>query len=56
MIKEKAGQNNQLDFLEKFSDLANKKYLPQITKDIENMQLGLQLYKRDILQKSINAL
>jgi hypothetical protein len=50
LIKEKAGQNNQLDFLEKFSDLANKKYLPQITKDIENMQLGLQL-----LEDTINA-
>ncbi len=50
LIKEKAGQNNQLDFLEKFSGLANKKYLPQITKDIENMQLGLQL-----LEDTINA-
>ncbi|MDM9585561.1 hypothetical protein [Nostoc sp. GT001] len=50
LIKEKAGQNNQLDFLEKFSNLANKKYLPQITKDIENMQLGLQL-----LEDTINA-
>ncbi|MBD2340123.1 hypothetical protein H6G64_24455 [Calothrix sp. FACHB-156] len=50
LIKEKAGQNSQLDFLEKFSELANKKYLPQITKDIENMQLGLQL-----LEDTINA-
>ncbi|MEH1833596.1 MAG: hypothetical protein V7L29_16340 [Nostoc sp.] len=50
LIKEKAGQNNQLDFLEKFSNLATKKYLPQITKDIENMQLGLQL-----LEDTINA-
>ncbi|MEH2062326.1 MAG: hypothetical protein V7K50_08605 [Nostoc sp.] len=50
LIKEKADQNNQLDFLEKFSELANKKYLPQITKDIENMQLGLQL-----LEDTINA-
>ncbi|MEH1902746.1 MAG: hypothetical protein V7L04_15345 [Nostoc sp.] len=50
LIKEKAGQNNQLDFLEKFSGLANKKYLLQITKDIENMQLGLQL-----LEDTINA-
>lgn len=47
-IQEKVGQNNQLDFLEEFSDLANKKYLPQITKDIENMQLGLQLLKDTI--------
>ena len=50
LIKEKASQNNQLDFLEQFSDLANKKYLPQIIKDIENMQLGLQL-----LEDTINA-
>ncbi|BAZ33135.1 hypothetical protein NIES4074_56450 [Cylindrospermum sp. NIES-4074] len=50
LIKEKAGQNNQLGFLEKFSDLANKKYLLQITKDSENMQLGLQL-----LENTINA-
>lgn len=50
LIKEKTGGNNQLDFLEKFSELANKKYLPQITKDIENMQLGLQL-----LEDTINA-
>ncbi|MBW4595932.1 MAG: hypothetical protein KME46_24275 [Brasilonema angustatum HA4187-MV1] len=50
LIKEKAGQNNQLDFLEKFSTLANKKYLPQINKDVENMQLGLQL-----LEDTINA-
>ncbi|MBH8564881.1 hypothetical protein I8748_22305 [Nostoc sp. CENA67] len=50
LIKEKAGKNNQLDFLEKFSNLAQKKYLPQITKDIENMQLGLQL-----LEDTINA-
>lgn len=48
LIKEKASQNNQLDFLEKFSELANKKYLPQITKDIENMQLGLQLLEDTI--------
>jgi hypothetical protein len=48
LIKEKAGQNNQLDFLEKFSELANKKYLPQITKDIENMHLGLQLLEDTI--------
>ncbi|MFN6484481.1 MULTISPECIES: hypothetical protein [unclassified Nostoc] len=50
LIQEKAGQNNQVDFLEKFSELANKKYLPQINKDIENMQLGLQL-----LEDTINA-
>ncbi|MBD2304725.1 hypothetical protein H6G17_04240 [Chroococcidiopsis sp. FACHB-1243] len=42
-IKEKANRSDQLDFLENFSDLATKKYLLQVTKDIENMQLGLQL-------------
>ncbi|BAT51985.1 hypothetical protein NOS3756_09160 [Nostoc sp. NIES-3756] len=50
LIKEKAGKDDKLDFLEKFGDLANKKYLPQITRDIENMQLGLQL-----LEDTINA-
>ncbi|BAZ49854.1 hypothetical protein NIES4103_24670 [Nostoc sp. NIES-4103] len=49
-IKEKAGKNNQLDFLENLSDLASKKYLLQISKDINNMQLGLQL-----LEDTINA-
>ncbi|WP_375467235.1 hypothetical protein [uncultured Nostoc sp.] len=48
LIKEKAGQNNQLDFLEKFSALAKKKYLPQINKDIENMQIGLKLLEDTI--------
>jgi hypothetical protein len=51
LIKEKASPNNQLDFLEKFSSLAHKKYLPQVTKDIENMQLGLQL-----LEDTINSI
>lgn len=50
-IKQKADQKDQLDFLENFSDLATKKYLPQVTKDIENMQLGLQL-----LEDIINAI
>lgn len=50
LIQEKAGENDQLDFLEEFSDIATKKYLPQIIKDIENMQLGLQL-----LEDTINA-
>lgn len=50
-IKEKAGRDDQLDFLENFSSLASKKYLPQATKDIENMQLGLQL-----LEDTINSI
>ena len=47
-IKEKAGKDNQLDLFEDFINLANRKYLLQITKDIENMQLGLQLLKDTI--------
>ncbi|OWY66143.1 hypothetical protein B7486_38080 [cyanobacterium TDX16] len=50
-IKEKAGKDNQLDLFEDFINLANRKYLLQITKDIENMQLGLQL-----LEDTINAI
>ncbi|AFY87538.1 hypothetical protein [Chroococcidiopsis thermalis] len=48
LIKEKANRSDRLDFLENFSDLATKKYLLQLTKDIENMQLGLQLLKDTI--------
>ncbi|MBD2467863.1 hypothetical protein [Nostoc sp. FACHB-145] len=48
LFKQKADENNQLDFLDKFSDIATKKYLPQIGKDIENMQLGLQLLENTI--------
>jgi hypothetical protein len=48
LIKEKAGQDSQLDLFVDFINLANRKYLLQITKDIENMQLGLQLLKDTI--------
>lgn len=51
LIKQKAGKESDLSFLDQFSNLAEKKYLPQITKDNENMQLGMQL-----LQTNINAL
>ncbi|OWY58906.1 hypothetical protein B7486_77440, partial [cyanobacterium TDX16] len=47
-IKEKAGKDNQLDLFANFINLANRKHLLQITKDIENMQLGLQLLKDTI--------
>jgi hypothetical protein len=50
-IKQKAGEESDLTFLDRLGDLAQKKYLPQIAKDNENMQLGLQL-----LQTNINAL
>lgn len=54
IIKQKAAEKakkNDLSFLDQFSNLVDKKYLPQIAKDNENMQLGLQL-----LQTNINAL
>jgi hypothetical protein len=51
IIKQKAGEESDLKFLDQFSNLAEKKYLPQIAKDNENMQLGLQL-----LETNINAL
>jgi hypothetical protein len=51
LIEQKAEENSDLTFLERFGDLAEKKYLPQIAKDAENMQLGLQL-----LETNINAL
>jgi hypothetical protein len=51
VIKEKAGEESDLKFLDQFSNLAEKKYLPQIAKDNENMKLGLQL-----LETNINAL
>lgn len=51
VIKQKAGKNYQLDFLLEFSNLANKKYLQQVIKDIDNMQLGLKL-----LEDTINTI
>ncbi len=50
-IKHKAGEDISLIFFDKFSDLTEKKYLPQIVRDNNNMQLGLQL-----LESNINAL
>jgi hypothetical protein len=50
-IKQKAGAETNLDFLDRFSNLAEKKYLAQIEKDADNMQLGLKL-----LETNINAL
>ncbi|MFM8294068.1 MAG: hypothetical protein ACKN9E_05915 [Microcystaceae cyanobacterium] len=50
-IKRKAGDETNLTFFDKFSDLTEKKYLPQIVRDNNNMQLGLQL-----LESNINAL
>ncbi|WP_309735965.1 hypothetical protein [Chamaesiphon sp. OTE_75_metabat_556] len=47
-IKTKAVQSNDLEFLDRFGDLAEKKYLAQIDKDTENMQLGLKLLETNI--------
>ncbi len=51
IIRQKAGEESDLSFLDKFSHLVEKKYLLQIAKDTENMQLGLKL-----LETNINAL
>ncbi|NEO99825.1 MAG: hypothetical protein F6K58_14330 [Symploca sp. SIO2E9] len=51
IISQKVGKDNHLEFLEKFSQRVEQKYLLQLTKDYENMELGLRL-----LEASINAL
>jgi hypothetical protein len=51
LIRQKVGEGSDLKFFDKFSELAEKKYLTQIEKDNENMQLGLKL-----LETNINAL
>ena len=48
IIKQKAGEESDLKFLDQLSNLVEKKYLPQIDKDRENMQLGLQLLETNI--------
>ncbi len=50
IIKQKLEADSQLDFLNRFSDLVTKKYIVQIDKDSENMQLGFRL-----LEDNINA-
>jgi hypothetical protein len=50
-IKDKAGNESDLSFLDDFSTLVEKKYLIQIDKDIEIMQLGLKL-----LETNLNAI
>lgn len=47
-IKAKAGTDSDLEFLDRFGNLAEKKYLAQIDKDAENMQLGLKLLETNI--------
>jgi hypothetical protein len=47
-IQTKAGQSNDLEFLDRFGNLTEHKYLVQIDKDAENMQLGLKLLETNI--------
>ncbi|MFB2898498.1 hypothetical protein ACE1CI_36750 [Aerosakkonemataceae cyanobacterium BLCC-F50] len=49
-IQKKLDANSQIDFFQKFTDLVTKKYIVQIDKDSENMQIGLRL-----LEDNINA-
>ncbi len=51
IIQREASRGDQLDFLKKFIQRAEDKYLIQITKDYENMELGLRL-----LETNINAI
>ncbi len=48
MIRQRLDADSQLDFLDKFSDLVAQKYMVQIDKDSENIQLGFQLLEDDI--------
>ncbi len=50
-IKQKAGAGNELDYLNLFANLVQDKYLEQIDKDRENMQLGIKL-----LEYNLNAM
>ena len=50
-IKEKVTSGDRLEFLTKFSRQTSQKYLVQIAKDYENMELGLRL-----LETTINAI
>lgn len=49
-IMMEGGQDTDLAFLKEFSEVVENKYLLQITKDSENMELGLRL-----LEDAINA-
>ena len=48
IIRQRLDADSQLDFLNKFSDLVTKKYMVQIDKDSENMQLGFRLVEDNI--------
>lgn len=47
-IEQKANKESDLDFLDRFGNLVEKKYLVQLDKDAENMQLGLKLLETNI--------
>ncbi|MGK7873571.1 MAG: hypothetical protein AB4426_09755 [Xenococcaceae cyanobacterium] len=51
IIQQRAGKGEELGFLNEFAKRAEDKYLIQITKDCENMELGLRL-----LETNINAI
>ena len=48
LIKQRIDADSELDFLHKFNDFVNKKYIVQIDKDSENMKLGFQLQEDNI--------
>lgn len=48
IIRQKPDADSQLELLNKFSDLVTKKYMVQIDKDSENMQLGFKLLEDNI--------
>ncbi|MBD2184274.1 hypothetical protein [Aerosakkonema funiforme] len=50
-IAKKAGADSELEFMQEFSALAENKYLLQITKDSDNLKLGLSL-----IDSAINTL
>ncbi|MEA5533869.1 hypothetical protein [Crocosphaera sp. XPORK-15E] len=47
-IKNKLEKSDNLEFFNKFSKLSHQKYIVQITKDYENMELGLRILESNI--------
>ncbi|MDJ0728640.1 MAG: hypothetical protein QNJ33_01470 [Crocosphaera sp.] len=48
IIRNKILESDGLEFLKKFSELSEQKYIVQIEKDYENMELGLRLLESNI--------
>ncbi|MGK7940694.1 MAG: hypothetical protein AB4062_11200 [Crocosphaera sp.] len=48
IIKNKLETSDNLDFFDQFTQLSHQKYLIQISKDYENMELGLRLLESNI--------